>query len=219
MVNIQYFADKVKTERDAALGPSAGENPIRASNGEVGTRPEASQSISKFANVVDSGCGVPFNVGDITFELLVSSEESAYWVMKGTLPAAVSIPLHSHGDEESFYLISGEAQFLAPTPRGLQWKTLRQGDFVHHPKRCKACLAQPVHGYGRSPFGHHTEVRSLPLGNRTVCRHGGHRRLAEQACEPVGILWILDRQPSRECRRRDRAAVEKQIQIPVGEKR
>ena len=137
MVNIQYFADKVKTERDAALGPSAGENPIRASNGEVGTRPEASQSISKFANVVDSGCGVPFNVGDITFELLVSSEESAYWVMKGTLPAAVSIPLHSHGDEESFYLISGEAQFLAPTPRGLQWKTLSQGDFVHIPSDAK----------------------------------------------------------------------------------
>ena len=137
MVNIQYFADKVKTERDAALGPSAGENPIRASNGEVGTRPEASQSISKFANVVDSGCGVPFNVGDITFELLVSSEESAYWVMKGTLPADVSVPLHSHGDEESFYLISGEAQFLAPTPRGLQWKTLRPGDFVHIPSDVK----------------------------------------------------------------------------------
>ena len=137
MVNIQYFADKVKTERDAALGPSAGENPIRASNGEVGTRPEASQSISKFANVVDSGCGVPFNVGDITFELLVSSEESAYWVMKGTLPADVSVPLHSHGDEESFYLISGEAQFLAPTSCGLQWKTLRPGDFVHIPSDVK----------------------------------------------------------------------------------
>ena len=133
MVNIQYFADKVKTERDAPLGLSAGENPIRASNGEVGNRLGASHSISKFANVVDSVCGVPFNVGDITFELLVSSEESAYWVMKGTLPADVSVPLHSHGDAESFYLISGEAQFLAPTGCGLQWKTLRPGDFVHIP--------------------------------------------------------------------------------------
>jgi len=45
MVNIQYFVDKVKAERDAAAGPSAGENPICASNGEVGTRPGASHSI------------------------------------------------------------------------------------------------------------------------------------------------------------------------------
>ena len=137
MVNIQYFVDKVKAERDAAVGPSAGENPIGASNGEEETRPGESHSISEFANVVNSGCGVKFNLGGPKFELLASAEESAYWVMKGTLPAHVSVPLHSHGDEESFYLISGEAQFLSPTPRGLQWKTLRQGDFVHIPSDAK----------------------------------------------------------------------------------
>jgi len=137
MVNIQYFVDKVKAERDAAMGTSAGENPMGASNGEEGTRPGESHSISEFANVVNSGCGVKFNLGGPKSELLASAEESAYWVMKETLPAHVSVPLHSHGDEESFYLISGEAQFLSPTPRGLQWKTLRQGDFVHIPSDAK----------------------------------------------------------------------------------
>ena len=137
MVNIQYFVDKMKVGRDAAVGPSAGENPTGASNGEEETRPGESHSISEFANVVNTGCGVKFNLGGPKFELLASAEESAYWVMKGTLPADVSVPLHSHGDEESFYLISGEAQFLAPTTRGLQWKTLRQGDFVHIPSDVK----------------------------------------------------------------------------------
>jgi quercetin dioxygenase-like cupin family protein len=83
------------------------------------------------ANVIKDGCGVKFNLAGPKFESLASAEESAYWVMKGTLPGQVSVPLHSHGDEESFYLISGEAQFLAPTSCGLQWKTLCQGDFVH----------------------------------------------------------------------------------------
>ena len=63
MVNIQYFVDKVKAE-------PAGENPVRASNGE--------------ANVIKDWCGVKFNLGGPKFELLASAEESAYWVMKGS---------------------------------------------------------------------------------------------------------------------------------------
>jgi quercetin dioxygenase-like cupin family protein len=102
---------------------SAGQNPMCVSNRE--------------ANVIKDGCGVQFNVGGPTLQLLASARESAYWVMKGTLPAQVSVPLHSHGDEESFYLISGEAQLLAPTTCSLQWKTLRPGDFVHIPSNVK----------------------------------------------------------------------------------
>jgi quercetin dioxygenase-like cupin family protein len=64
-------------------------------------------------------------------ELLTASEESAYCVMKGTIPPGVAVPLHSHEDAESFYLLSGEAQFLMQTGRGFEWQTLRPGDFVH----------------------------------------------------------------------------------------
>ena len=43
------------------------------------------------------------------------------------------MPLHSHGDAESFYVLSGEAQALVETEVGLQWQTLRPGDFIHIP--------------------------------------------------------------------------------------
>jgi quercetin dioxygenase-like cupin family protein len=57
--------------------------------------------------------------------------EDAYCVMRGTIPPGVSVPLHSHEDAESFYLLSGEAEALVQTADGLQWQTLRPGDFIH----------------------------------------------------------------------------------------
>ena len=66
-------------------------------------------------------------------EPLSPSIEDAYCVMKGTIPSGVSVPLHSHGDAESFYALSGEAQALVETEVGLQWQTLRPGDFIHIP--------------------------------------------------------------------------------------
>ena len=51
--------------------------------------------------------------------------------MKGTLPPGVSMPLHSHADAESFYVLSGEAQALVQAEGGLERQTLRQGDFIH----------------------------------------------------------------------------------------
>jgi quercetin dioxygenase-like cupin family protein len=64
-------------------------------------------------------------------EPLTSSEEGSYCVIKGTLPPGVAVPLHSHEDTESFYLLSGEAQFLGQASRGLEWQTPSPGDFVH----------------------------------------------------------------------------------------
>jgi quercetin dioxygenase-like cupin family protein len=66
-------------------------------------------------------------------EPLSPLREDAYCVMKGTIPSGVSVPLHSHGDAESFYVLSGEAQALVETEVGLQWQTLRPGDFIHIP--------------------------------------------------------------------------------------
>ena len=66
-------------------------------------------------------------------EPLSPSREDDYCVMKGTIPSGVSVPLHSHADAESFYVLSGEAQALVETEVGLQWQTLRPGDFIHIP--------------------------------------------------------------------------------------
>ena len=70
-------------------------------------------------------------------EPLSPSIEDAYCVMKGTIPSGVSVPLHSHADAESFYVLSGEAQALLETEVGLQWQTLRPGDFIHIPGGAK----------------------------------------------------------------------------------
>jgi len=53
-------------------------------------------------------------------EPLSPSREDAYCVMKGTIPPGVSVPIHSHADAESFYVLSGEAQVLVETEAGLQ---------------------------------------------------------------------------------------------------
>lgn len=123
MTNIEYFANKVNAEQKTSNR-----------NGEAA---QMTAAPSQAASVVEAGQGTVLDLGGSKIEVLASAEESAYWVMKGTLPAQVSVPLHSHGDEESFYLISGEAQVLAPTDCGLQWKTLRPGDFIHIPSDVK----------------------------------------------------------------------------------
>ena len=64
-------------------------------------------------------------------ESLIPAGEDAYCVMKGTISPGVSVPLHSHSDEESFYALSGEAQALIQTEGGLEWQMLRPGDFIH----------------------------------------------------------------------------------------
>jgi quercetin dioxygenase-like cupin family protein len=68
-------------------------------------------------------------------EPLTESEESAYCVMKGTLPAGWAVPLHSHSQEdaESFYVLAGEAQVLKQTGASLVWQTIKPGDFVYIP--------------------------------------------------------------------------------------
>jgi quercetin dioxygenase-like cupin family protein len=75
--------------------------------------------------------------GGTIIEPLSPSTEGAYHVMTGAIPPGVSVPLHSHGDAESFYLISGEAEVIVETTDGLQWQTLRPGDFIHTPGGAK----------------------------------------------------------------------------------
>jgi len=116
VINIEYFANKVKAEQ-------------KASNRNAGVPPTTAGPL-QVASVVNAGQETAFDLGGPKCELPAAPEDTAYWVMKATLPAHASVLLPSHGDAESFYLISGEAQFLAPTTSGLQWKTLRAGDLV-----------------------------------------------------------------------------------------
>ena len=48
-----------------------------------------------------------------------------YCLLTAEMPAGAVVPLHSHSDRESFYILSGEMTFYD----GDSWRILRQGDF------------------------------------------------------------------------------------------
>ena len=56
-----------------------------------------------------------------------------FWVMRGVVPPGVTVPLHSHDDAEDFFILSGTQQVLTKTNRGLQWRDVHAGDYVHIP--------------------------------------------------------------------------------------
>jgi quercetin dioxygenase-like cupin family protein len=60
-----------------------------------------------------------------------------YCVMKGTIPPGVSVPLHSHHDAESFYMLSGAVQVLSQRGDKFEWLDVKPGDFVHVPGDAK----------------------------------------------------------------------------------
>ena len=64
-------------------------------------------------------------------ELLSSPTEDAYCVMMGTIPPGGGVPLYSHPDPESFYVLSGDVEGLVQTTCGLEWQRLAPGDFIH----------------------------------------------------------------------------------------
>ena len=70
-------------------------------------------------------------------EPLSPSTEDVYCVLRGTIPPGGGVPLHSHMDAESFYVLSGEVEALVQTRDGREWQELRPGDFIHIPSGAK----------------------------------------------------------------------------------
>ena len=67
----------------------------------------------------------------VEFLVLPSETEDRYCVLKGTIPQGVSVPLHSHPDDESFFLLSGIVQALEQRQDGFEGITMHAGDFRH----------------------------------------------------------------------------------------
>jgi quercetin dioxygenase-like cupin family protein len=72
-------------------------------------------------------------------ELLTDPAETGtpYCLIKGTIPPGVSVPLHSHVDAETFYVLSGTAQTLVEVDGTRHWRTVTQGEYVHIPGSVK----------------------------------------------------------------------------------
>jgi quercetin dioxygenase-like cupin family protein len=122
MIDIRYFLNRQNGAREAAPPPPT---------------PASAPPPARKTRIVRDGERSVLDVLGPTIEPLTSREEQSCSVMKGTIPPGVSVPLHSHADVESFYVLSGEAQVLLQTEDGLEWKALKPGDFVHIPGNAK----------------------------------------------------------------------------------
>ena len=54
-------------------------------------------------------------------------------VMRGTIPAGVVVPLHSHPDPETFFMLSGRVEALEYSPDGFAWLPIGPRDLFHVP--------------------------------------------------------------------------------------
>jgi quercetin dioxygenase-like cupin family protein len=59
----------------------------------------------------------------------LSEENGGYGLLKGTVPPGAVVPLHSHPDRETFYVLGGQIQAL----QGDSWHTLQVGDVFDVP--------------------------------------------------------------------------------------
>lgn len=51
-------------------------------------------------------------------------------VMRGVVPPGAIVALHSHGDAETFFVISGSKEVLVEGGAGLEWHRVNAGDYV-----------------------------------------------------------------------------------------
>jgi quercetin dioxygenase-like cupin family protein len=91
-------------------------------------------------HIVKRGTFHALDVFGPSLEFLTSPEEevdAGYCMMIGTIPPGVSVPLHSHPDTESFFLVSGAVQALSQQDKEFEWLDVRPGEFVHVPSNAK----------------------------------------------------------------------------------
>jgi quercetin dioxygenase-like cupin family protein len=86
-------------------------------------------------NIMEGADSPTLDVLGATIAFLTSPDEAAdgLCVMRGVVPPAVIVPLHSHDDAEAFYIVGGTQQVLAQGGDGLQWSDAHAGDYVNVP--------------------------------------------------------------------------------------
>ena len=97
------------------------------------------QNQNKLPNIVVEGKSAVFEVFGPTLQFLVlpDSSDDAPCVLKGTIPPGVSVPIHSHGGKEAFFVLSGEVEVLSEKGGDFHWIKARPGDFIEVPSGAK----------------------------------------------------------------------------------
>jgi quercetin dioxygenase-like cupin family protein len=91
------------------------------------------------ASIINKGTTEVFDALGPTVEFLTSpmAPDTSYCIMKGTIPSKYSVPLHSHPDDESFYILSGSVEALVQNNFNKRWVKMGEGDFVHIPSNVR----------------------------------------------------------------------------------
>jgi quercetin dioxygenase-like cupin family protein len=108
-------------------------------------------------HIVSKGTSGVLNVLGPTIEFLSPEEPDAlYCVMLGTIPRGGSVPIHSHADVESFYVLSGAVQVLSQRGDRFEWLDVKPGEFVQVPRNAKHAFRNQSSDFLRvaSKFGY-----------------------------------------------------------------
>lgn len=86
----------------------------------------------------------------VEFLNMTGNEDDIYTVMKGIVPPGISVPLHIHPDDESFFILSGTMQIAKEQENRFDWIDVKKDDFIHIPGNVKHALRnqsdEPVSG-------------------------------------------------------------------------
>ena len=83
------------------------------------------------------------NVLGATIQFLTPPEsENAPCIMRGSIPPAGFVPMHSHADPETFMLLSGSVEGLVYRGRELQVGSNQSTGCLLRPRGCEARVAQ-----------------------------------------------------------------------------
>jgi quercetin dioxygenase-like cupin family protein len=112
------------------VGRAAAEDP----SGAVWA-PRAPAATLSGMTLVDLRTVETINVLGPTIQFITSPDGGgdAPCVMRGTIPPGVVVPLHSHADPETFFVLSGAVEALEYTPDGFAWLPVGAGDLFHVP--------------------------------------------------------------------------------------
>jgi quercetin dioxygenase-like cupin family protein len=99
----------------------------------------ASASNEPIAHVVDLSSAEVFDLFGPTVQFLTAQEvqNSNPCILRGVIPPGGLVPLHSHGDPETFIVIAGELDAFASSASGMRCTHLVPGDIFHIPGNTK----------------------------------------------------------------------------------
>ena len=98
-----------------------------------------SASNESIAHVVDLSSAEVFDLFGPTVQFLTAQEvqNPGPCVLRGVIPPGGLVPLHSHGDPETFIVISGKLDAFASSASGMRCTQLVPGDIFHIPGQTK----------------------------------------------------------------------------------